>query len=132
MKKLISVVMGALVAFSLFAVTGTPVKAATAQSFTASLTSSVHESDCHCDDVTPIVGAEKNKTVASVISSKVFKDVKQSIIKDGNSWRGVSNAEVYYQNYYHVTIVGFPYYDKDGTVMMAVFFDGVYKGSAPK
>ncbi|MGJ7910063.1 hypothetical protein [Neobacillus sp. LXY-1] len=115
MKKLISVLMGALVAFSLFAVSGTPVKAA---------------DDCGCV-VKPIIGSEKNQIVSGIISGHEFKDLKHSLFEKGYKWKGVSKTEVLYNVSKQVTMVAFPFYKQDGTKVMEVFFDGHYMGESP-
>lgn len=118
-KKLFAILCGGVVAFSLFAAPGNPVKAA-------------EEEDCTCHDVTPIYGAQKNKIIANLISSQEFKNAKLDIIKDGDNWRGINSTEVMVNNYYGVTMVGVPYIAQNGTIMMAVFFDGTFMGTAPK
>ena len=62
MKKLLTVLCGVVIALSLFVTTGNTVKAA----------------ECGCD-VSPVIGAEKNKIVAELISSQAFKDAKFSL-----------------------------------------------------
>ncbi|WP_066304750.1 hypothetical protein [Bacillus sp. FJAT-29814] len=118
-KKIMALLFGGAMAFSLFAASGNPVQAA-------------EDPDCECHNVTPIFGAEKNKIIANVISSQEFKDMKLAVIKDGDTWRGVKGTEVMVNNYYGFTIVGIPYLSQDGTAMMAVFIDGKYMGSSPK
>lgn len=118
-KKIMALLFGGAMAFSLFAAPGNPVQAA-------------EDPDCECHNVTPIFGAEKNKIIANVISSQEFKDMKLAVIKDGDTWRGVKGTEVMVNNFYGVTIVGIPYLSQDGTAMMAVFIDGKYMGSSPK
>ncbi|MEH7098463.1 hypothetical protein [Neobacillus vireti] len=116
MKKLLTVIGGLVVAVSLFAGSGNTAKAAT---------------DCGCD-ISPVLGAEKNKIIANLISSQEFKDAKLSIRNDGYSWKGVSNIEVIVNHTYGEAImVGVPYYNQDGSVEMAVFINGKYMGHNP-
>ncbi|MDR7236760.1 hypothetical protein [Neobacillus drentensis] len=115
MKKLLTVLCGVVIALSLFVTTGNTVKAA----------------ECGCD-VSPVLGAEKNKIVAELISSQAFKDAKFSLRYDGISWKGAKNIEVIV-NHTHddALMVGVPYYTQEGSLKMAVFINGVYMGLSP-
>ncbi|MEH6954763.1 hypothetical protein [Neobacillus drentensis] len=116
MKKLLTVLCGGFIALSLFVTTGNTVKAA---------------DDCGCD-VSPVFGAEKNKIVAELISSQAFKDAKFSLMYDGISWKGAKNIEVIVNHTHdNALMVGVPYYTQEGSLMMAVFINGVYMGLAP-
>jgi diacylglycerol kinase family enzyme len=115
MKKLLTVLCGVVIALSLFATTGNTVQA----------------EECGCD-VTPIFGAEKNKIVATLISSPEFKSTKFSLKSDGYTWRGAKNIEVIVNNTYGgMIMIAVPYLNNNGTVEMAVFFDGVFMGVGP-
>ena len=115
MKKLLTVLCGVVIALSLFVTTGNTVKAA----------------ECGCD-VSPVLGAEKNKIVAELISSQEFKDAKLSLRYDGISWKGAKNIEVIVNHTYgDALMVGVPYYTQEGSLVMAVFINGVYMGPAP-
>ena len=115
MKKLLTVIGGLVVAVSLFAGTGNAVKAA----------------ECGCD-TSPVLGAEKNKIIANLISSQEFKDAKLSIRNEGFSWKGVNNIEVIVNHTYgDALMVGVPYYNQAGSVEMAVFINGKYMGHNP-
>ena len=115
MKKLLTVLFGAFIALTLFVTTGNTVKA----------------DDCGCD-VSPVLGAEKNKIVAELISSQEFKDAKLSLRYDGISWKGAKNIEVIVNHTHdNALMVGVPYYTQEGSLMMAVFINGVYMGLAP-
>lgn len=116
-KKILGLLCGGIMAFSLFAAPGTTVQAA--------------EEDCACHDVTIITGAEKNKIIANLISSQEFKTQKLTIIKDGDNWRGINSTEVMVHNVYNATIVGVPFI-KEGILMMATFINGNYMGYAPR
>jgi hypothetical protein len=120
-RKLLGLLCGGVMAFSLFAAPGNPVKAA-----------ETDEEYCPCHDVTPILGAEKNKLISDLISSQDFKNVKNANIKVESIWSGVNNTEVFYQNYFRVMIIGIPVTSPDGTAMMATFIDGKFMGIAPK
>ena len=115
MKKLLTVLCGVVIALSLFVTTGNSVKAA----------------ECGCD-TSPVLGAEKNKIVAELISSQAFKDAKFSLMYDGISWKGAKNIEVIVNHTHdNALMVGVPYYTQEGSLMMAVFINGVYMGLAP-
>jgi hypothetical protein len=115
MKKILTVLCGVLVGLSLFVTTGNTAKA----------------EECGCD-VSPVLGAEKNKIVAELISSQEFKDSKLSIKNEGYGWKGVSNFEVIVNHTYGEAImIGVPYYNHDGSVEMAVFINGTYMGHNP-
>jgi hypothetical protein len=112
-KKILGLLCGGIMAFSLFAAPGNPVKA--------------EETDpCECHDVRIVTGAEKNKIIANLISSQEFKTQKLNIIKDGDNWRGVKGTEVVVHNQLGTIMVGIPYIGQDGTMKMAVFFNGIY------
>lgn len=115
MKKLLTVLCGVVIALSLFVTTGNTVKA----------------EGCGCE-VSPVLGAEKNKIVAEVLSSQQFKNAKLSLNNDGISWRGANNIEVIV-NHTHddALMVGVPYFTQEGSLVMAVFINGVYMGPVP-
>jgi hypothetical protein len=115
LKKLLTVLCGVIIALSLFVTTGNTVKAA----------------DCGCD-VSPVLGAEKNKIIANLLSSQKFKDTKHTIFEEGYKWRGASNIEVMV-NHTHgdALMIGIPFYTKDGSIVMAVYINGVYMGLVP-
>lgn len=116
MKKLITIIGGLLVAVSLFVTSGNTAKAAT---------------DCGCD-VSPVLGAEKNKVVAELISSQEFKDAKVVIKNDGYSWRGVKNIEVVVNHSKdNALMIGVPVLNGDGIIQMAVFINGKFMGVVP-
>lgn len=119
MKKLLTVLSGVIIALSLFVTTGNTVKAEEPAPAT-------EEQECGCD-VSPVFGAEKNKIVANLLSSQEFKNVKLSLKSKGYSWRGAKNIEVMVNHSFGgMIMVGVPFYDQNGTIEMAVFFDGVF------
>ncbi|WP_144548140.1 hypothetical protein [Bacillus sp. X1(2014)] len=110
MKKLITVLCGIIIGLSLFVSIGNTAKAA----------------ECECD-VTPVLGAEKNKIVANLLNSQEFKNVKHSLKSDGYSYRGAKNIEVLINHTYgNIVMVGVPFYNADGMLEMAAFFNGIY------
>ncbi|MEH7120799.1 hypothetical protein V7128_25835 [Neobacillus vireti] len=115
MKKLLTVLGGLVIAGSLFMASGNTVKA----------------EECGCV-TSPILGAEKNKIIANLISSQEFKAAKQSITNEGYSWKGIKNIEVFINHTYGDSLmIGIPYYNQDGSVEMAVFIDGHFMGHNP-
>ncbi|MBT2655748.1 hypothetical protein J7E81_10960 [Bacillus sp. ISL-18] len=115
MKKLLTVIGGLVVAVSLFAGSGNTAKAA----------------DCGCD-TSPVLGAEKNKIIANLISSQEFKDSKLLIRNERYNWKGVNNIEVIVNHTYgDALMIGVPYYNQNGSVEMAVFINGLYMGHNP-
>ncbi|MDF2856004.1 MAG: hypothetical protein K0Q87_1855 [Neobacillus sp.] len=113
MKKILSLLCGSLIVLLLF---GAPGNVALAQD----------EHECGCD-VEQLQGAEKNKIVSNLLKSEEFKNVKKKYMQNGFKWNGVSKVEVL-KNHTHggMIMVGAPFYSPDGTVTMAVFFNGVY------
>jgi hypothetical protein len=117
MKKWLTLLSGLLVALSLFVTSGNSVKAAT--------------TDCGCD-VSPVFGAEKNKIVAVLISSREFKDAKHSLKNEGYLWKGVNKIEVIVNHSKGDAImIGVPFYNQDGSIEMAVFINGHFAGHNP-
>ncbi|OIK11340.1 hypothetical protein BIV60_18215 [Bacillus sp. MUM 116] len=113
MKKFLSLFMAGFIILLMFVVPGSPVKA-----------------DCGCN-VSPIVGAEKNKIVAKLISNEEFKKVKLNSIHEGYSWKGVKAIEVIKDNDNGIILVGVPFINKDGSVEMFAFMDGHFLGISP-
>ncbi|MBM7655619.1 hypothetical protein [Neobacillus cucumis] len=128
MKKLITIIGGLLVAVSLFVTYGNTAKAeeATVSTFVTS-----QNEDCACHDVTPILGAERNKIVADLISNNEFKTVKKDLMSKGYKWLGASEVQVYKHNQLPIMIVGLPFKDSKGTKWMATFLNGDYQGNVP-
>ncbi|ETI68876.1 hypothetical protein [Neobacillus vireti] len=127
MKKFLTVLCGGLIALSLFVTTGNTAKAAEPTD-----PSTVTEpDDCGCHDVTPLFGAERNKIVAKIISGNEFKTAEKNLNKDGFKWNGANSIEVLKHNQAGMIIVGVPFTNKNGNVIMAVFFDGKFMGNEP-
>jgi hypothetical protein len=118
MRKLISLLSGCLVIFSLLFVT--PGNAAFAA-----------EEECECHNVTFIFGAEKNKVVSNILKSDEFKNAKKDWKNNGYSFNGVDDVEVIKFNSDGSIMVGFPVTNKDGVLGMAAFQDGKYLGVVP-
>lgn len=118
MKKLLSVIGGLVIAGSLFLTTGNTAKAA-------------ETDDCPCHQVTIIMGAERNKMVADVISSESFKNVKAELGQDGFKWTNAKDIEVIKYNLNGKILIGIPFVNNQGYKVMAGYLDGKYAGAAP-
>ncbi|WP_066062523.1 hypothetical protein [Neobacillus soli] len=126
MKKLLTVLFGGFIALSLFVATGNTAKAA--EPTTAPQTV---DENCECHNVTPIFGAERNKIVAKIISSKEYKEVEKNLKKDSFKWQGANSVEVLRFNKTGQIIVGVPFTNNAGVQIMAVFIDGEFGGISP-
>ncbi|MDR6123249.1 hypothetical protein QFZ87_002846 [Bacillus sp. SLBN-46] len=116
MKKLLTLLFGALIALSLFVTTGNTAKAA-------------DNEDCGC---VPVVGVERNIIVADLLSSQNFKSAKETLITAGYSFKGVSFIQVAKNNEdpkKTVIIVVVPFYTSDGQVIIAGFVNGEFGGA---
>jgi hypothetical protein len=120
-KKLITVLGGVIIALSLFVTTGNTVKAAPKPSV----------DECSCD-VSQILGVQKNIIVSNLVSSQEFKIAKQTTKNEGFMWRGTDNIKVmtvFNPKVGKVQIlITVPFYKEDGSIEMAGFIDGVYRG----
>ncbi|MEH7415381.1 hypothetical protein V7266_08895 [Neobacillus drentensis] len=118
MKKLLTVIGGLVIAGSLFVTSGNTAKAA-------------ETDDCPCHQVTIIRGAERNKMVADVISSENFKNVKKELEQDGFKWTNAHDIEVIKYNLNGKILIGIPFMNNQGFIVMAGYLDGVYSGTYP-
>ncbi|MCM3764686.1 hypothetical protein [Neobacillus niacini] len=116
-KKIMALLFGGAMAFSLFAAPGNPVQAA-------------ENDDCGCHDLVPLSGAERNKIVAKFLSSDAFKDKKAELLSSGNKWNGAHTIEVVLPAE-GVTMIGVPFIDANGVPLMYVFLNGTFVGTAP-
>ncbi|MBT2696450.1 hypothetical protein J7E79_03240 [Bacillus sp. ISL-40] len=117
MKKLLTVLCGIIIALSLFVTTGNTAKAAGP------------DEDCTCHNLLPLQGAQRNKIVANLISSDVFKEAKKDLREDGYKWNGANSIEVY--QFEGVTAVGVLFTNKEGIIERRAFVNGYYVGPAP-
>lgn len=120
MRKFLTLLCGGIIAFSLFAWSGNPVKAAEESS-----------DDCGCHDLIPLQGVERNKTVAKLISSDAFKAVKKEAKQNGYTWNGANEVEVVIPAE-GVTMVGAKFTNNQGNVLVYVFINGVFAGTSPE
>jgi len=117
LKKLLTILCGIIIGLSLFVSTGNTAKAEVPD-------------ECGCI-VSPVLGAEKNKIVANLLSSQEFKNVKHTLQSNRYTFRGAKNIEVVINHSKgEITMVAVPFYDQNGFLEMAVFFDGHYMGQA--
>lgn len=114
MKKILTLLFGALIALTLFVSTGNTAKA----------------DECGCS-VSPILGAERNKLVAELISSEEFKSIKKELKTEGLTWNGALTIEVIKFNPEGAILVAVPFVDAEGDGFMYVFYNGefLYKTS---
>lgn len=84
------------------------------------------DDDCTCHDLLPLTGSERNKIVATLLKSDVFKSQKMNLKNDGYKWNGANGIEVI-QPTEDVTLVGVPFINIDGTIEMHAFFIGDIK-----
>ncbi len=125
MKKFLTVLCGGIIAVSLFAGTGTIVKAET----TDPLLATGQSDDCGCGHE-PITGPERNKIVAGLLSSEEFKAVKKQQLQTGYTWSGAHTIQVILPGDGR-TFVGVPFVSPEGTQFMFVFINGTFVGSVP-
>ncbi|HJV16527.1 MAG TPA: hypothetical protein VJ546_03940 [Bacillales bacterium] len=118
MRKYLTLLFAGFIFLLMFATPETSVKAA-------------ENEDCACHDVTPILGAEKNKIIADLISSEEFKQIKKST-KSDYSLNGVHDIEVVKLNQLNIIMVGVPFSkNDDGNVYMFAFMGGHFLGITP-
>lgn len=113
MKKLLTLLFGALIALSLFVTTGNTAKAAKPGN------------DCGCTGT--LAGAEKNKIMAELLSSQEFKTAKANLTTAGYSYKGASLIEVAKIETTIITVV--PFYTSDGQIIIAGFVNGAFQGA---
>ncbi|MCH1625201.1 hypothetical protein [Fredinandcohnia quinoae] len=94
--------------------------------------------DCGCG-VTYVKGAEKNKIVANILKSKEFKEQKKILKSEGYNWLGANKIVVVKKPVYDetgkllvsYTIAAVPFENKDGSILVAGFTDGIFMGVQP-
>jgi hypothetical protein len=114
MKKIVTLLFTSFVVLLMFVGPGNVVKA-----------DENDEGHCECI-VKPVYGAEKNKIVSNHLKSTEFKNVKREHLENGFNFLGAEYIQVLYNITEDVMMVGVPFIAEDGTVTMAVFFDGQY------
>jgi hypothetical protein len=84
---------------------------------------------CGCPG-TSLVGAEKNKIVAELLSSEAFKTAKKEWKEAGFSYLGAADIDVRILEVgtSEIMIIGVPLVSDDGGKWMAGFMEGVYFG----
>jgi hypothetical protein len=134
MRKVLTLLCTSLIVFLMFVGPGNPVKAAknSADNVTYMGLSQPGEvedpggDDCTCHDLLPLTGSERNKIVAEVLKSHVFKSEKMRLKQDGYKWQGASGIEVI-QPTEDFTLVGVPFLNTDGTIEMHAFLIGDFQ-----
>ena len=114
MKKIVTLLCTSLIVLLMFVGPGN-----------AALANEGEEHECSCI-VEPVYGAEKNKIVSNLLKSEEFKKVKKDNMMNGLKWNGVKEVEVIYNITHDIMMVGVPFINDDGTVLMEAFFNGVY------
>lgn len=90
---------------------------------------SAHEGDdCGCGIVT---GAEKNKVIADMLKSDVFKAKKKELKATGYQWNGVDNFEVSYNSKFDAYLVVMPLVSENGELHVLLYAFGGFKGPIP-
>jgi hypothetical protein len=128
MKKILTILFGGVIALTLFVTNGNTAKAAESTSSTDPAVSS--HSDCGCN-VTILTGAERNKIVSHLLKTDEFKKIKKEYKKQGYTWNGAHDIQVVRNNDTGVVLVGVPFTDPNGNVVMFVFHNGHFQGIAP-
>jgi hypothetical protein len=124
MKKYLSLLFTGLIVLSMYVTPGTTVKAAETNVVIAAT------GDCSCHDVTPILGAERNKMVSDLLKSEAFKNLKMELKEEGYTWYGAQGIEVIKINVNGMILIGVPFTNDQQTVM-AAFNNGVLLGITP-
>lgn len=122
MKKFVSLLCVSLLAFLLVV---SPVNSV----YAAETTNVTADEDCGCQ-VIPIEGPEKYQIIYNLLVSKEFKKASKKLLKQGYIWNVTKEIEVLKNETHDIVMVGVPFINKDGKVLMAVFFDGVYMGAS--
>ena len=139
MKKFLLLLFGCLIVLLVFATPGQPTQAAEKlsleemQRINNALSAGVivapePPADCACHKVTPLLGAEKNKMVAELISSEEFKFVKKEAKDFGYKWSGAHAIQVVKFDATGNILVGVPFVTEKGTQVMFAFSDGFFLG----
>jgi hypothetical protein len=137
MKKILTLLFGGFIAFIIFGANGHAVKAAELEQANAALNTYFAPmanmnmaSDCSCGDTTTILGADRNKIVASLISSKEFQAMKQQMIQSGYTWDGAYAIEVIYNNAFQLNLEVVPF-SINGAKVALLFVEGHFVMSYP-
>src|SRR4051794_33221421 len=102
MKKLLTLLCTSLIVLLMFATPGNTVIAA--QNVVDNVTylgppppgevEDPGDDNCTCHDLVPLTGSERNKIVANLLKSDVFKNQKMNLKREGFKWNGASGIEV--------------------------------------
>jgi hypothetical protein len=124
MKKYLSLLLGSLIVLLMFVTPGNSAKAAEPELLTA--VSATH--DCGCD-VSPVLGAERNKLVSNLLSSDEYKTVKSDTKNAGYKSHGANEIEVIRNNANGMILIAVPF-TKGNVTEMFVFANGVFVGTS--
>jgi hypothetical protein len=126
MKKILTLLCTSLIVLLMFVAPGNSVNAANPDLVPDLFT-------CGCDDhgIYPVTGSEKNKIVAELLSSNVFKTQKFEQLSLGYTFKGINEVQVAKVEGEEITIVAVPFFNKSGTVEFAMFTNGVFIDMAP-
>lgn len=124
MKGYLSLMLGSMIITLMLAMPGNVVQA-----------EELEGGHCGCD-VTVLTGAERNKMVADLNSSSVFKDVKENLKKSGYNWNGAGATEIIINHSQgDMILVGAKYTSTDGLDFAAAFLyineQFIYMGLVP-
>lgn len=128
MKKIMTLLFGGVIAFTLFVTNGNTAKAAELSNLSSTAVNT--NSPCGCN-VTILTGAERNKIVSDLLKTDEFKVKKAEALTDGYSWNGADAIQVIRDNDMGTILVGVAFTDPNGNVEMFVFNDGQFLGVSP-
>ena len=130
MKKVLPLLLGSSLAFMIFAMPGNSVKAAEPTNATQS-TAAATDGGCSCHDVTQVEGKEKVIIIANLLGSKEFWNASLQALKDGYYVKDVSKIEVVKHNQTGQVLIGVPFQNRNGNVVMFAFSNGKFLGTSP-
>jgi hypothetical protein len=84
--------------------------------------------DCGCGTVD---GAERNKVIADMLKSDVFKVKKEELKEAGYQWNGVANFEVSYNPDFGAYLVAMPLVNDNGELHYFLHAFGTFVGPVP-
>jgi hypothetical protein len=128
MKKIVTLLCTSLIVLLMFVAPGNSVNAANPDLVPDLFT-------CGCDDhgIYPVTGSEKNKIVAELLSSDVFKTQKFVQLNKDYTFKGINKVQVakFEDENNRFVMVAVPFFNKSGTVEFAMFTNGVFIDMAP-
>jgi hypothetical protein len=127
MKKIVTLLCTSLIVLLMFVAPGNSVKAAN-----PNLVPDLFSCGCEDHGIYPVTGSEKNKIVAELLSSDVFKTQKFELLNQDYTFMGVNKVQVakFEGEIGNFVMVAVPFFNKSGTVEFAMFTNGVPSGIA--